>query len=647
MSEEERLKFELRKQKVPLSMAVTKLFPLLHGLRDNAIITEEMFTKLTQESKQVSEVVYDLLSSQENNSPDKIRTFLQNVFSCYNLKKYPRLKAIQPHFGEITGVISSGSAGEDSVDKDCATTKSSPSEETDKCPKKIPFCEKRQQSLQTKDIPPKEQGGQLKKKPTPKLSAKHSKSDPRIGNAIRKCCSPSGVNFLSPELPVICGNKQGILHKKKLTTGAGMPCILSEGRWFNPNEFQAFGGRQTSKNWKKSIYCDTYTLEKLLQLKYLKQALNTIDSYYPTVKRKKIAHSQVDNPGVPQTPPSVTSCLQDDFSSIKRSPSASGHHSPSTSRHQVPATHYQSPGRCLSTVELTDNQKILFSSDKFPVACGSVSGELHKRRFATERHGKCIRTDTKWCTPVEFLAEDDEVDFNSWDSDIRAAGVQLKALVMQGYLIVHPRKCDCVLCTEDAPETNDDECAVCEDGGDLTCCDRCPRAFHDNCHIPKPQSDPSDTWNCTFCQVKLDSGPAVTSENQVLNMLISPRNILKCEFLLLLLYCEDESILFIEDPCIKVPHYSQHIQRPIWLGQVKSILQNTKNNFFMFLKEPQSNSRCYNTVGKLVREIRLMFMNFKSFNTDQNILEIGEKLNKVFEECFKRVFSIQSKPGSP
>ncbi|XP_058199978.1 uncharacterized protein LOC131314980 isoform X4 [Rhododendron vialii] len=46
-------------------------------------------------------------------------------------------------------------------------------------------------------------------------------------------------------------------------------------------------------------------------------------------------------------------------------------------------------------------------------------------------------------------------------------------------------------------EENDDLCSICADGGDLLCCDCCPRAFHAEC-VSLP-SIPGDTWYCKYC----------------------------------------------------------------------------------------------------------------------------------------------------
>ncbi|XP_054839880.1 autoimmune regulator [Eublepharis macularius] len=59
-----------------------------------------------------------------------------------------------------------------------------------------------------------------------------------------------------------------------------------------------------------------------------------------------------------------------------------------------------------------------------------------------------------------------------------------------------------------APEyKNDDECAVCKDGGELICCDGCPKAFHLACLMPPLTEIPSGTWRCESCslgKLKLD-----------------------------------------------------------------------------------------------------------------------------------------------
>uniref|UniRef100_A0A8C2C4K1 Zgc:113411 n=1 Tax=Cyprinus carpio TaxID=7962 RepID=A0A8C2C4K1_CYPCA len=65
------------------------------------------------------------------------------------------------------------------------------------------------------------------------------------------------------ELPVTCGNKDGVLHVKKYNDME--KCIFSEDQWFKPNEFERFGGKERSKKWKTSIFCDNIPLQKLIE----------------------------------------------------------------------------------------------------------------------------------------------------------------------------------------------------------------------------------------------------------------------------------------------------------------------------------------------------------------------------------------------
>ncbi|KAM3930820.1 autoimmune regulator [Leptodactylus fuscus] len=62
-----------------------------------------------------------------------------------------------------------------------------------------------------------------------------------------------------------------------------------------------------------------------------------------------------------------------------------------------------------------------------------------------------------------------------------------------------------VVTTLPAPElshhqSNDDECSVCRDGGELLCCDGCPRSFHLSCLVPPLTYIPSGTWRCESCR---------------------------------------------------------------------------------------------------------------------------------------------------
>jgi origin recognition complex subunit 2 len=54
---------------------------------------------------------------------------------------------------------------------------------------------------------------------------------------------------------------------------------------------------------------------------------------------------------------------------------------------------------------------------------------------------------------------------------------------------------------------NDDLCKVCEFGGNLVCCDSCPRAFHPRCiGLTVKDFDNDDEWNCPECNHRKPKG---------------------------------------------------------------------------------------------------------------------------------------------
>ncbi|NXD23929.1 AIRE regulator, partial [Spelaeornis formosus] len=68
-----------------------------------------------------------------------------------------------------------------------------------------------------------------------------------------------------------------------------------------------------------------------------------------------------------------------------------------------------------------------------------------------------------------------------------------------------PPGCSCLSAQSVIPsprpqgQENEDECAACGDGGELICCDGCPRAFHLACLVPPLPHVPSGTWRCGCC----------------------------------------------------------------------------------------------------------------------------------------------------
>lgn len=54
-------------------------------------------------------------------------------------------------------------------------------------------------------------------------------------------------------LLVTCAENEAKFYKERFARGSIGKCVLFKGRWITPNEFQAISGRQSSKDWKRSI----------------------------------------------------------------------------------------------------------------------------------------------------------------------------------------------------------------------------------------------------------------------------------------------------------------------------------------------------------------------------------------------------------
>lgn len=56
-----------------------------------------------------------------------------------------------------------------------------------------------------------------------------------------------------PCIEVECGENKALLYINKLCQGSKGPSIKHRGEWLTPNEFQFVSGRETAKDWKRSI----------------------------------------------------------------------------------------------------------------------------------------------------------------------------------------------------------------------------------------------------------------------------------------------------------------------------------------------------------------------------------------------------------
>lgn len=84
--------------------------------------------------------------------------------------------------------------------------------------------------------------------------------------------SRNNVRALIPEEPleIQCGEKTALLFVSKLCQGSKGPCILYGNEWLTPNELQYICGRETAKDWKRSIRHKGKSLKSLIAQGFLK-----------------------------------------------------------------------------------------------------------------------------------------------------------------------------------------------------------------------------------------------------------------------------------------------------------------------------------------------------------------------------------------
>lgn len=189
---------------------------------------------------------------------------------------------------------------------------------------------------------------------------------------------------------------------------------------------------------------------------------------------------------------------------------------------------------------------------------------------------------------------------------------------------------------EDDP--NEDWCAVCQNGGELLCCDKCPKVFHLSCHIPTLNESPSGEWYCSFCrdleapemQYACDRKDDMGTEK----FPVVDRT--KCERILLRLFCNDISTDFQQPASpVESKRYKDLIKTPMDLSIVKKRLE-----------AKSTDSECYSTPEDFVSDIRLIFSNCaKYYKATSEVGSAGLYLEDYFEEQLKLVYPDRVFPG--
>lgn len=186
--------------------------------------------------------------------------------------------------------------------------------------------------------------------------------------------------------------------------------------------------------------------------------------------------------------------------------------------------------------------------------------------------------------------------------------------------------------TVERPEIeNEDFCAVCLIGGDLLCCDRCPKVFHLSCHVPPLRSFPTGDWICTLCRDV--EQPEVENECENLQMStgtvpygLSTCDQRKCEKLTLLILSNILSAPFHEPVSPLARHYYQIIKKPMDLSVIKNRLNKNSHTHY---QSPQ----------QFVSDVLLMFKNCAKFNyADSEVAQAGHSLKSFFLSKLREVF---------
>uniref|UniRef100_A0A8D0U7Y8 Nuclear body protein SP140-like protein n=1 Tax=Sus scrofa TaxID=9823 RepID=A0A8D0U7Y8_PIG len=565
-----------KRHKVEISNAIKKPFPFLEGLRDRELITNKMYEDFQDSCRNlvpVPRVVYKVLSELE-----KIfdLPLLEALFSEVNMQEYPDLNQIYKSFENVIQEKLNHEEGD------------------------------REEREERPNVQLRLQQGSNKNsfRSLTWLSRRFSSYDgAKLSNHGYQ------INSCSVCLVDIKKEKPFLTSEFEFQSQASDVIVISSEDSAESGDGEMSSG--ASRSAQRTLPDLPNTENKAF--------------YGPSNRKRRMASSdssELSDEGASRKP--YTSFLENGSdTSDSESNSTLGKHS-GKRRKKTANTGPRKKGRKRSP-RIPRVENMDFQSPQLPVTCGPAEGVLYKKKMEQGIWQKCIKSKNgKWFTLKEFEAEGKHDASKNWKMSVRCGGWPLKTLIENRHLPVPPRN---------RKKETSGKCAVCEGEEELFSCDTCSRFFHENCHV-QPKDANSYPWSCIFCKIKAlqekcpESQPR-HQESEVLKRQMLPDEQLKCEFLLLKVYCCPKSPFFASEPyfrfCQQSRTRSRVLAKPMWLDKIKKKL--TRN--------------IYCQVEWFIQDMRLIFQNHRVFYKNKNFINLGLQLEDKFENYFKDIFGIQ------
>ncbi|CAG0879702.1 unnamed protein product [Darwinula stevensoni] len=186
---------------------------------------------------------------------------------------------------------------------------------------------------------------------------------------------------------------------------------------------------------------------------------------------------------------------------------------------------------------------------------------------------------------------------------------------------------------EEDADPNEDWCAVCQDGGELVCCDYCPKVYHLRCHVPPlkeaPQED--ESWKCLKCMTKEEiiqatdgTRPAGSKRRKQL----SPKDEKIASRITLEMLCREDSLPFRE-----LPPTQESVPKPVTLNTIRQKLDPSSGTY-------------YEKLDDFVSEVHSMFDNArKYYDEESDIRNMIASLEAFFSALVKEWIVIPEEGG--